>query len=167
MFVFLFLIFSVVQDWENHLISLWDIYLGQYSSSNEIEWALTFNCLDFIFPWDTSSFEVLKISEKFCPFLKRNPSTTVKPNCLFVKMFIPHTHPKISHDNELGKIALASHSAFCKRGRCWVSLVLLFPTYSWTNLIKRYLLALCFTENMPTTENDLFILLHSKRAGLS
>lgn len=115
MFIFLFLIFSVVQDWENHLISLWDIYLGQHSSSNEIEWALTFNCLDFIFPWDTSSFEVLKISEKFRPFLKRKPSATVKPNCLFVKMFIPRTHPKISHDNELGKISLASHSAFCKK----------------------------------------------------
>ena len=117
LFVFLFLIFSVVQDWENHLISLWDIYLGQHSS-NEIEWALTFNCLDFIFPRDTSSFEVLKISEKFCPFLKRKPSSTIKPNCLFVKMLIPHTRPKISHDNEPGKISLASHGAFCKRGRC-------------------------------------------------
>lgn len=91
LFVFLFLIFLIVQK----LRQASDKFMRHLSRttfpSNEICWALTFNCLDFVFPWDTSSFEVLKITEKFCPFLKRKPSISVKPNFLFVKMLIPHS----------------------------------------------------------------------------
>lgn len=113
-------------------------HLSRTTFPSEICWALTFNCFYFIFPWDTSSFEVLKITKKFDPFLKRKQKTSRKLNLLFIKMFISNHIPKSHKTLSLERALWHNMLLFVKKKKKGQT-VLSFPfsTLLQANLVQK------------------------------